>query len=112
ADQFKLRSIMLDTSQVLTGQDQACRTISILNSSNPSHCSFSRRTWTPYCHAWDVTQTRSVFHWLVCRTILALTDRVVSQHVNNTLLHQRRHTHAVLHVIGKHVEGTTEWQQA
>src|SRR5690606_12750221 len=112
ADQVELLLVMLDARHVLTAQHQAGRAILALDGRSPGHGGFGRAARTPYVHARNVAQTGGSFDRLVGRAVFALTDGVVGQHVDHAQLHQRRHPHAVAHVVGELVEGTTERQDA
>jgi hypothetical protein len=49
---------------------------------------------------------------LVRRAVLAQPDRVVREHEDDALLHQRGHAQRVARVVGKHQEGADERQEA
>src|SRR3546814_7434141 len=57
-------------------------------------------------------QAGNVFNRLMRRTIFAKTDRIMREHVDAALLHQRRHANRVARVVREHQEGAAERNQA
>ena len=69
---------------------------------------FVRIAGTQHQHVRHRPQPRQLLDWLMRRSILANTNRIVRHHVNHGGFHQRRQPHRWFHVIGEVKEGRVE----
>ncbi len=100
-----LRRAALERRQALARQDQAGRAVKARNGRLPRDSRFDSVARAPQMVVRNQAQAGRMFDRLVGRAVFAQTDRVMGQHVDHALLHQRRHPDRVARIIRECHEG-------
>ncbi len=98
--------------EILPRQQQGAGAMLALDGVLPGHRGFEHVGRAPHIQIGDEAQAGRLLDRLVRRAVFAQTDGVVREDVDDPLLHQRAHAHAVARVVGEHQEGAAVGQEA